>query len=92
MEDRRRFLLVFAKIEIKKKDERRINRVLCMNFVVGKSRFICQFDRHYTGVPAVSRTLIVIKPRAESETAEKGERRTHGARHQLAAQACTSKN
>ncbi|KRY43919.1 hypothetical protein T03_3467 [Trichinella britovi] len=54
MEDRRRFLLVFAKIEIKKKDERRINRVLSMNFLVGKSRFTCQFDRHYTSVPAVS--------------------------------------
>ncbi|KRZ47031.1 hypothetical protein T02_3517, partial [Trichinella nativa] len=37
-------------------------------------------------------TLIVIKPRAENETAEKGGSRTHGARHQLAAQACTSKN
>ncbi|KRX16272.1 hypothetical protein T07_6188 [Trichinella nelsoni] len=37
-----------------RKDERRINRVLSTNVVVGKSRFICQFDHHYTSVPAVS--------------------------------------
>ncbi|XP_003369180.1 conserved hypothetical protein [Trichinella spiralis] len=42
MEDRRRFLLVFAKIEIKRKDERRINRVLSTNVVVSRvTYYIC---------------------------------------------------
>ncbi|KRZ04600.1 hypothetical protein T11_3213 [Trichinella zimbabwensis] len=37
------------------KDERRINRVLSTNVMVGKSRVICQCDHHYTSVPVVYR-------------------------------------
>ncbi|KRZ66941.1 hypothetical protein T10_4304 [Trichinella papuae] len=43
------------------KDERRINRVLSMNVMVGKSRVICQCDHHYTSVPAVYRKTTGLK-------------------------------